>query len=45
LGLDRPYFPISVDTSSGQDWWVLAVPVAGIAGFVLLRRRLPTSRR
>jgi hypothetical protein len=40
LGLNRPYFPVSVDTSSDQDWWILAVPVAGVAGILLLRRRL-----
>ena len=30
-GLDKPYFPVSADTSRDQDWWLLVLPAAGAA--------------
>lgn len=42
-GLDKPYFPLSVDLSRDQDWWLLAVaavPLAFAAGTAYGRRRL-----
>ena len=41
-GLDKPYFPLSVDVSRDQDWWLLAVaavPLAFAAGAAYGRRR------
>jgi hypothetical protein len=39
-GYNRPLFPISVDPSNTGDWWLLAVPAAGVlGGTVYLRRR------
>jgi hypothetical protein len=39
-GYNRPLFPVSIDPSNTGDWWLLAVPAAGVlAGAVLLRRR------
>ena len=43
-GLDKPYFPVSLDLSRGQDWWLLAVPAAGAAiAYAALRRRSPDT--
>jgi hypothetical protein len=38
LGLDKPYFPVSVDASRGAAWWLL-VPLAGAAGFAAWRAK------
>jgi hypothetical protein len=38
LGLDKPYFPVSLDASRTDAWWLL-VPLAGAAGFAAWRAR------
>jgi hypothetical protein len=39
LNLDEPYFPLSLDFSHGQDWWLLAVPAAALAAYAAMRAR------
>lgn len=38
-GLNKPYFPVSLDMSANQDWWLLALPLAALAGYAVVRRR------
>ncbi len=38
-GLDKPYFPVSLDMAADQDWWLLALPVVALGGYAVGRRR------
>lgn len=38
-GWNKPYFPVSFDTSGNQDWWLLALPLAALGGYAVGRRR------
>lgn len=39
LGLDAPYYPISMDTSDSGDWWAYVIPLLGVGGLLYVRRR------
>jgi ABC-type dipeptide/oligopeptide/nickel transport system permease component len=44
LGYDKPYFPISIDPSQTENWWLLLVPVGAIVAGVFLKRRWAPRR-